>query len=99
MARKRVVSRTIKATKATVLCINCETAEPFNDSVLLSGVFENDKAMLKAAQKLIETDDVKVVKVVDSSVLLKQYKMAEEKFMELADEIVDADEAAANTEE
>ena len=90
MARKRVVSRTIKATKATVLCIDCEAAEPFNTEVMVSGEFKDDNAVLKAAKKQLETDNIKVAKVVATEVIEKLYKMEEAKFMQLADEIVDA---------
>ena len=93
MARKRMVTRTIVATKATLLCLDTETAEPCNITVDLSGEFDNDKALLKAAKKLVETDVVKVAKVVKTEVVRMLYKMDEAKFMANADEIVEATNA------
>ena len=99
MARKRVVSRTIKATKCVALCVDTETTEISNKTVMLSGTFEDEKAMLKAAQKQIDTDTFKAVSVSAHDIVEKLYKMDEAKFMELADEIVDASADEADTEE
>ena len=85
-----MVTRTIVATKATLLCLDTENAEPCNKEVFLSGEYENDKALLKAARKAIETDDFRVAKVVKSEVVTRLYKMAEEKFMENADEVIES---------
>ena len=92
MARKRMVTRTIVATKATVLCLDTEIAEPCNREVVLSGTFDNDKALLKAARKAIETDDLRVAKVVQAEVITKLYKMDETKFMANADDVVETSE-------
>lgn len=80
MARERMVTRTIEATAVTVLCIDTETAEPCNRTVEISGA-KDEKAMLKSAKKLIETDIFKVVKVVNSETIKALYKMPEAQFI------------------
>lgn len=99
MARKRMVTRTIVATEATLLCLDTEVAESCNRKVVLSGTFDSDKAILKAARKQIETDDFRVAKVVNSEVITKLYKMDEAKFIATADEVVDVKGEIANEEE
>ena len=49
MARERMVTRTVIATQVTALCINIETAEPFNKDVTLSGTFKDKQAVERAA--------------------------------------------------
>ena len=56
MARIPMVTRTVKATKVNVLCINIDTAEPFNKTLIISGTYKDEKAMLKAATSVIENE-------------------------------------------
>lgn len=81
MARQRMVTRTIKAMEVTVLCLDTDTAEPCNRTVTLSGVAKNEKALLKAVKKLIESDNFKVVKVVDINEFEAKYVMPETEFI------------------
>lgn len=84
MARERMVTRTVLSTKVTVLCLNTETAEPFNETVILSGTFKDNKAILKAAKKLLETEVVSVAKVVDVIIEEALYGMTEQEFIQSA---------------
>lgn len=84
MARKPMVTRTVQTTLATVLCLNTETAEPFNQTVTLSGTFKDNKAVMKAVKALIENDTVSVAKVVDIEIEEKLYGMAEQDFINAA---------------
>lgn len=56
MARTPMVTRTITATKVNALCINIDTAEPFNKTLILSGTYKDEKSMLKAATSVIENE-------------------------------------------
>ncbi len=56
MARIPMVTRTVKATKVNVLCINIDTAEPFNKTLIISGTYKDEKAMLKAATSVIANE-------------------------------------------
>lgn len=84
MARERMVTRTVVATEVNALCLNIETAEPFNKTVILSGTFKDKQAIEKAAKKAIDTDLEKCVTVVEYTEKETLYGMTEQKFIELA---------------
>ena len=84
MARERMVTRTVIATQVTALCLNIETAEPFNKDVTLSGVFKDKQAIERAAKKVIDNDSEKCVTVVEYHETETLYGMTEQKFIELA---------------
>lgn len=86
MAKPSMITRTVVGTKVTVLCLNTETAEPFNDSVIISGKAD-DKTALKAAKKILDTDTVSVCKVVDLESVEKRYGMSEQDFIAHAVEL------------
>lgn len=81
MARESMVTRTIITTNATVMCINVETAEPYNETVKLPGTHKDNNAILKQAKKLLENDTVKCVHVVDVAEEQKLYGMKEVDFI------------------
>lgn len=84
MAKQRMITRTALTTKATVLCLNTETAEPFNETVLLSGTYKDAKNILKDAKKLLDNDTISVCKVVNIEVEEKLYGMPEVEFLQYA---------------
>lgn len=84
MARVSMVTRTITATKIVALCLNIETAEPFNKEVTISGTFKDEKAMLKAAEKLLNTETEKTVHIVSSEEIETLYGMTEQEFIQKA---------------
>lgn len=85
MARVPMVTRTIVATKVNILCLNIETAEPFNKDVTLSGTFKDSKSLMKAVEKVVNSDTEKAVHVVASEEVETLYGMPEQKFIELAE--------------
>lgn len=87
MARVPQVTRTMKSTKATVLCLNTETAEPFNDTVVLSGTYKDNKAILKTVKSQLDNDTVTAVKLVDVVIEEKLYGMSEQDFLNHAKEL------------
>lgn len=84
MARERMVTRTVIATKVTALCLNIETAEPFNKDVTLSGTFKDKQSVERAAKKVIDNDTEKCVAVVEYHETETLYGMSEQNFIELA---------------
>ena len=96
MARIPMVTRTIKATKVNALCINIDTAEPFNKTLIISGTYKDEKSMLKAATSVIENetvdvdgllnanDRVKVVHIVELEEIETLYGMTEQEFIQRA---------------
>ena len=84
MARVPMVTRTIVATKITALCLNIETGEPFNETVTISGTFKDERSMLKAAEKLINTETERAVHIVFSEEIETLYGMTEQEFIQSA---------------
>lgn len=81
MARAPQVTRTIQTTHASVLCMDIENREPCNKDVILPRTYKDDKALLKAVKKAIETDNLKAVQVVSSTVQETLYGMSEQDFI------------------
>ena len=86
MARKRMVTRTIKTTSAEVLKVNLENAETFKETVVVSGVFKDNKSLLKVISKN-DPENMKTVAIINTTVSDKLYGMEEAKFLLLAEEI------------
>ena len=84
MARKPMVTRTITTTKANVLCMDIQNAEPFNKVVTLPRTYKDDKTLMKKVQEVVETDTVKAVHVVDKEEVETLYGMTEQEFIQEA---------------
>ena len=84
MARKPMVTRTITTTKANVLCMDIQKAEPFNKVVTLPRTYKDDKTLMKKVQEVVETDTVKAVHVVDKEEVETLYGMTEQEFIQKA---------------
>ena len=81
MARK-MITRTIKSTDVTVMCVNTKTAEVFNRRATLVGTFKDDAAALKAYTKNITIPvDEKIVRVVDAEQHEQLYGISEADFI------------------
>ena len=84
MARVPMVTRTIVTTKANVMCLNVETAEPFNMDVTVPRTYKDEESLLKAIKKVAETENVKCVHIVESEQVETLYGMTEQDFIEHA---------------
>lgn len=80
MARKPMVTRTIVTTKVNVLCLDIQTAEPFNKVVTLPRTYKDEK-LLKKVEEIVNTNDVKAVHVVDKEEVETLYGMTEQDFI------------------
>ena len=89
MARKPMVTRKIKFTTVNVLCLNIETAEPFNRVVKLVGHYNNEVKLRKVIDEKINTDTEKTVQIVDVTQQTKLLGMTEEEFMSYAKPLTD----------
>lgn len=85
MARARKVTRTIASTKVIVMCVNTETAVVENYEVTIAGVYSDDKKLMKAVTKVVETETLKPVSVVSTEAIETLYGMDEQKFIEMAE--------------
>ena len=81
MARKRMVTRTITATVASLTCADTENDEVFKTTITISGSFKDKNAVLKKAQKMMDSDTQKVLKVTDTQETTQLYGMTEEEFI------------------
>lgn len=87
MARKPMITRTIKTTVATVLCLDVEKAEPFNYTVELVRTYKDEKHLMKAIREKVDTEDVKAVHLVSVDVKEVLYGMYEDDFIKHAKEL------------
>lgn len=84
MARKPMVTRTIITTKVNVLCLDIQSAEPFNKVVTLPRTYKDDKKLLKKVEEVVNTDEVKAVHIVDKEEIETLYGMTEQDFIDNA---------------
>lgn len=84
MARVPMVTRTIIATEATVMCLDVKAGEPLTRTVTVPRTYKDDEALLKKVKPLIETEDLKAVHIVDSVQTETLYGMTEQEFIEHA---------------
>lgn len=84
MARKPMVTRTIVTTKVNVLCLDIQSAEPFNKEVTLPRTYKDEKKLLKKVEEVVNTDNVKAVRIVDKTEVKTLYGMTEQDFIDNA---------------
>lgn len=84
MARKRVVTRTITTTEATLLCLDIVAAEPCNRTVKLNKKCADEKAILEASEGAFAGENIRPVHVVSSKEVTIKYGMPEEEFIAAA---------------
>ena len=84
MARIPMVTRTITTTVAEVLCLDVQTAEPFNQTVTLPRTYKDEKSLMKQVTKLIDDDSIKAVHIVAKKEVETLYGMTEQEFITLA---------------
>ena len=84
MARVPMVTRTIKTTEVNVMCLDVEKGEPINKDVTVSRTFKDDEKLFKEVKKIIETDTIKAVHIVDKKEVETLYGMSEQEFIEHA---------------
>lgn len=103
MARVPMVTRTITATKAIVMCLNIEQGEPYNVSVTVPRTYKDEESLLKKIKPMVETDTVKAVHIVSTEQVETLYGMTEQDFMEHAKVLpprnASPDETDNNTEQ
>jgi hypothetical protein len=99
MARKPMVTRTIVTTKVNVLCLDIQSAEPFNKEVTLPRTYKDEKKLLKKVEEVVNTDTVKAVHIVDKTEVETLYGMTEQDFIDNATILDPATRKEAEVEE
>nr|UWF90126.1 MAG: Histone-like Protein p6 [Bacteriophage sp.] len=85
MARVPMVTRTIITTKVNVMCLDIETGEPCNKSVVVPRTYKDDEKLLKKVKEVLETETLKPVHIVDKEEIETLYGMTEQDFIEHAE--------------
>ena len=80
MARIKMVTRTIEATKAEVKVVSISNDEITTITTNVSGIFTDptDPSLLKLIKKQTETEDLKVLKVIALTDASELYGMTED---------------------
>lgn len=83
MARIKMVTRTIEATKAEVKVVSISSDEITTITTNVSGIYTDtsDPTLLKLIKKQTETEDLKVLKVIALTDASELYGMTEAEFM------------------
>lgn len=84
MARIPMVTRTITTTKAIVMCLDIESGEPCNKSLVVPRTYRDDEALLKKVKEVLETETLKPVHIVGKKEIETLYGMTEQEFIEHA---------------
>lgn len=77
-----MVTRTITTTKAIVMCLDIESGEPCNKSVVVPRTYKDDETLLKKVKEVLETETLKPVHIVDKEEIETLYGMTEQNFIE-----------------
>lgn len=81
MSRERKITRKIEETKITVLTLNVVTAEPiYKDFYTTEKETDNNK-ILKKLKKMHDTDEIKLVSIVETETKTAVYEMSESDFI------------------
>ena len=87
MARIRMVTRTIKGTRATVMCLDTETANAMNIIFEIGGTYPDNEKLLKALQKEHGNGAIKLVHIVYTEEIEQLYGMSEADFIKYAEQL------------
>ena len=85
MARTPMVTRTITTTKAIVMCLDIESGEPCNKSVVVLRTYKDDETLLKKVKEVLETETLKPVSIVGKEEIETLYGMTEQEFIKHAE--------------
>ena len=99
MARKRMVTRTVTGTEAEIQIVTISASEITTIKHTVGGEFTNNDKLLRAIKKEVETDDIKVLQIINTTKIDKCYGMLESEFIKLAKELDPETRKALETEE
>ena len=86
MAKMRMVTRTIARTEVEVLCANKQTEQTEKVTLSVTGVYKDDRALIKAIVKALP-DTYAFIVIKSVTVSEKLYGMSEDDFIRNAVEI------------
>ena len=84
MARERMVTRTVNVTVCETICMDVVNVDTQIRDLELSGIYKDEKELLKALKKSYETDTYKVVAIQTKTEKEILYGMKEIEFIKMA---------------
>lgn len=99
MGRIRMVTRTIKGTRATVMCLDTENANAFNCIFEIGGAYPDNEKLLKALQKEHGNSPIALVHIVCTEEIEQLYGMSEADFIKYAEQLPPRNSANEEDEE
>ena len=84
MPRVPMVTRTIKTTKAKVLCVSIVENKTFEQEVALPRTYKDEKSLMKQVKAVLENDNVKPLRVISTEEVETLYGMSEQEFITTA---------------
>ena len=87
--RKPIISRTMSVTNVKCFCVHLDTQETFEYDGQLPRTYSTREKLEKACRKVIDTDEVRMCFVMESSEEKILYAMTEQKFLENATRVTD----------
>lgn len=84
MARKPMVTRTVRTTKVTFLCVNIVEEKTETKVVEVTRTYSDDKKLLKAVKEVITDENIIPVKVIKTEIVESLFGMTEQEFVEYA---------------
>lgn len=67
------------------MCLDIETGEPCNKSVVVPRTYKDDEKLLKKVKEVLETEILKPVYIVDKEEIETLYGMTEQEFIKHAE--------------
>ena len=87
MSRIRMVTRTVKGTRARVMCLDTETANAMTIVYEIGGTYPDNEKLLKALQKEHGNSPIALVHIVEAEEIEQLYGMPESRFLEYAEKL------------
>ena len=81
MTREKLITRTIKTTKAKVLFTNIKEQATFEQEVTVADTYDDTEKLLKVIASVANTDEIRAVAVLGSEVVETLYGMEENAFI------------------
>lgn len=85
--RESMVTRTVLGTKVTAIVMDTNTCDPSTVTYEIGGQCTNNEKLLNKIRKEHDTEDFKVVKIIDLEPFEKRYGMKESDFIAHATEL------------
>ena len=84
MARQPMVTRTMKTTKATILCLDLVDKQPVYKEIVLPRTYKDERSLMRVVKPLLENEHFKCVNCEKLETAETLYGMSEQEFIDHA---------------